>query len=60
MFVGLDGALHLAEDCQNPTKVVPQAIMSTVMIGAVAAFLFSVGMSYSIVDLDAVLETRTQ
>ncbi|KAJ2982100.1 hypothetical protein NQ176_g1620 [Zarea fungicola] len=59
MFVGFDGALHLAEECLNPSKVVPKAILITVGIGFVTAFSFAIGMSYSITELDVALNSRT-
>lgn len=57
MYAGLDATLHLAEECAEPRKVVPRALMSTVSIGFVTAFVFTIAMCYSIVDLDAMLNT---
>ena len=57
MYAGIDASLHLAEECTNPKKTVPQALFSTVVIGFVTALVFSIAMCYSIVDLDAMLDT---
>lgn len=57
MFLGLDGALHLAEECINPQKVVPIAILSTTAIGATTAFVFAVSLCYGITDIEDALAT---
>ncbi|KFY29440.1 hypothetical protein V493_02357 [Pseudogymnoascus sp. VKM F-4281 (FW-2241)] len=59
MYSGLDGAIHLAEDCINASTAVPQALMSTIIIGFVTTFVFVVAMFYCISDFDAVLGTPT-
>ena len=60
MYAGLDGAIHLAEDCKNAAQAVPRALMSTVAIGFVTSFAFAVSMTYSMSDFDAVLSTPTR
>ncbi|RKK79192.1 hypothetical protein BFJ71_g16301 [Fusarium oxysporum] len=57
MFLGLDGAMHLADEALNPQKAVPKALMCTSIIGFLTAFTFSVSMCYSITDLDALVNT---
>lgn len=57
MFAGLDAVLHLAEECSNPRKTVPQALMSTVSIGFLTGFVFSIAMCYSLLNLDDLLNT---
>lgn len=57
MYAGIDASLHLAEECAYPKKTVPRALMSTVLIGSVTGFVFSIAMCYSIVDLEAMLNT---
>lgn len=57
MYAGIDATLHLAEECQNPRKVVPRATMLAVTIGFFTAFPFSIIILYSITDIDAILET---
>ena len=59
MYSGLDGAIHLAEDCINASTAVPQALMATIIIGFVTTFVFVVAMFYCISDFDAVLGTPT-
>jgi len=59
MYAGIDGAIHLAEECKQPERVVPRALMSTLIIGFVTSFAFAVAMTYCIADFDAVLGTAT-
>ncbi len=54
-FVGIDGAIHLAEDAKNAAVAVPWALVATVAIGFLTAFPFVVAMFYCISDPDAVL-----
>lgn len=55
IYSGLDGAIHLAEECTNAATAIPRALMSTVVIGFVTSFAFAVAMCYSYSDFDAVL-----
>lgn len=55
IYSGLDGAVHLAEDCANAAVAVPRALISTVVIGFVTALAFAVVLCYSYNDFDAVL-----
>jgi choline transport protein len=57
MFSGLDASLHLAEECTEPEKTIPRALMSTVVIGFVTSLVFTVAMCYGIKDLDALVST---
>ncbi|KAI4726177.1 amino acid transporter [Aureobasidium sp. EXF-10728] len=57
MFAGLDASLHLAEECTEPGKTVPKALCTTVIIGFVTGFVFTVAMCYGIKDLDALIAT---
>jgi choline transport protein len=59
MYAGIDGAIHLAEECKRPEKVVPRALISTLTIGFVTSFVFAVSMTYCIADFEAVLGTPT-
>ncbi|KAF7718131.1 Amino acid transporter [Penicillium ucsense] len=59
MFGGLDGVLHLAEECTNAATAVPRALMSTVAIGCISSFVFAVSMLYSLSNFDEVLGTIT-
>lgn len=58
-FNGLDCATHMAEEVENPERVIPIAILGTVGIGFVTAWLFSIGMMFSIQDFDKVASTAT-
>jgi choline transport protein len=55
IYSGLDGAIHLAEECKDASKAVPRALMSTVIIGFITAFGFAVAMTYSYTDFEAVI-----
>ncbi|KEQ90534.1 hypothetical protein AUEXF2481DRAFT_9337 [Aureobasidium subglaciale EXF-2481] len=57
MFAGLDASLHLAEECTEPEKTVPKALCTTVVIGFVTAFVFTIAMCYGITDLDSLVAT---
>lgn len=57
MFLGLDGALHLADECMNPRKTIPKALMTTAFIGFTTGFVFAISMCYGITDMDALLAT---
>ena len=59
MYAGIDGAIHLAEECKNAAVVVPRALMSTIIIGFVTSFIFAITMVYCIKDLEAVVSTAT-
>lgn len=56
MFAGLDGTLHLAEECTQPERTVPRALMMTASIGLATGFCFSVAMCYGITDLAALTD----
>lgn len=58
-FNGLDAATHMAEEVLRPERVIPIAIMGTVGIGFVTAWLFAISMMFSIGDFDAVAATPT-
>jgi choline transport protein len=59
MYVGIDGAIHLAEDVKNAAVVVPRALMSTIVIGFVTSIIFTITMVYCTSDLEAVASTVT-
>lgn len=54
-FVGVDGAIHLAEDAENALTAVPRALVATVLVGFITAFPFVVAMFYCISDPYSVL-----
>jgi choline transport protein len=57
MYLGLDGALHLADECIHPETAVPRALLSTTAIGFCTGLVFSIAMCYSITDLDSLFNT---
>jgi choline transport protein len=59
MYAGIDGAIHLAEECKNAAVVVPQALISTILIGFVTSLIFAVVMLYCTSDLEAAVATAT-
>ena len=59
-LAGIDGAVHLAEDCANAATAVPWALVSVMLISSVSAFWFTVSMFYCISDPTAVLDTPTK
>ncbi|KAK5946371.1 hypothetical protein PMZ80_000514 [Knufia obscura] len=50
MYVGIDGAVHLAEDALNAASAVPKALIATILIGFFTTFPFVVAMFYCISD----------
>ena len=58
-FGGLDGAVHLAEDCFEPAKIVPRALCYSLAIGFMTAFFFAVTMLYCVKDIEAAINSRT-
>lgn len=59
MYAAVDGAVHLAEEVANPTRIIPRALLSTWLIGFVTTFTFSIAMMYSGQDFEAIAETPT-
>ncbi|KAH3906713.1 hypothetical protein HBI56_229000 [Parastagonospora nodorum] len=59
MYAGIDGAIHLAEECKNAAVVVPRALLSTISIGFVTSFVLAIVMLYCTNDLQSVVSTAT-
>lgn len=59
MLSGLDATLHLAEECLEPERIVPRAVMVTVTVGFLTAFPFAVAIIYSVKNVGESLETAT-
>ncbi|KAJ5099521.1 amino acid transporter [Penicillium argentinense] len=57
MLIGIDATMHLAEECLEPTRIIPKAIMSTGIAGIITVFEFSVGMCYSQSNASSLLES---
>ncbi|PLB51020.1 amino acid transporter [Aspergillus steynii IBT 23096] len=59
MLSGLDATLHLAEECLEPERIVPRAVIVTVLVGFLTAFPFAVAIIYSVKNVGDSLETVT-
>ncbi|KAB8238978.1 amino acid/polyamine transporter I [Aspergillus alliaceus] len=59
MYAGIDGVLHLAEECRSAATAVPRALMITLIIGFATSFAFMVTMLYCTSDLKAVVASAT-
>ncbi|KAL8703734.1 MAG: hypothetical protein Q9201_003080 [Fulgogasparrea decipioides] len=58
-FACLDCATHLSEEIHRPEKMIPVAILSTVAIGFVTSWTFSIAMFFSMADVDKLSGTST-
>ena len=58
-FAGLDGAIHLADECLNAAAAVPWALFSAILASFATATTFMIAMLYCISNFDAVLNTPT-
>jgi choline transport protein len=59
MLSGLDATLHLAEECLEPERIVPKAVLVTVVVGFLTAFPFSIAVIYSYRDVESSLSSPT-
>lgn len=59
IYGGIDGAIHLAEECSNAHTAVPRALIATILVGFLTGFTFAVAMTYSMSDFQAVLNSNT-
>ncbi|KAI1619287.1 amino acid/polyamine transporter I [Exophiala viscosa] len=53
-YLGVDSSAHVAEEMPNPGKGVPQAMVLTMLIGFLTAFMWTLAFMFSSTDLDAV------
>lgn len=53
IWSGIDGAVHIAEDCLNPARTVPQALFASIGLGFVTGLAMSIALLYSIQDVAA-------
>jgi choline transport protein len=58
-FSCLDCATHMAEEIFEPERWIPISILSTVAIGFVTSFCYSIAMFFSIRNLDSILSSTT-
>ena len=57
-FGGLNGAIHLAEDCFEFVRTVPQITCTNLVVGVSTAFLFAASMLYRLQDTLAAINSR--
>lgn len=55
----LDACAHMAEEIPQPDRNIPKALMSTIIIGFLTAFPFTIAILFCIGDLNDVITTRT-
>ncbi|PSR84029.1 amino acid/polyamine transporter I [Coniella lustricola] len=55
IYSGLDGVIHLSEECSNAATAIPRALASTVLIGFVTSLGFAIALCYSYHNFDDVL-----
>ncbi|KAL8938718.1 MAG: hypothetical protein Q9211_003076 [Gyalolechia sp. 1 TL-2023] len=58
-FACLDCATHLSEEIHRPEKMIPVAILSTVAIGFVTSWTFSIALFFSMSNVEDLSETAT-
>lgn len=58
-FVGSDAAAHMSEELRNASKVLPRAMLTTVISNGCLGFVMLVTLLYTIGDLESVLGTAT-
>lgn len=59
-FNGLDCATHMAEEVMEPERIIPIAILSTVVIGFLTAWPFSIAMLFCMNDIERISNTDTK
>ncbi|KIW81502.1 hypothetical protein Z517_04527 [Fonsecaea pedrosoi CBS 271.37] len=57
MYIGLDASMHIAEECKDPSRTVPTAMVTAVLIGCVTAFAYTVAQLYALTDIEAIMTT---
>jgi choline transport protein len=57
MYIGLDASMHIAEECNEPRRTVPWAMISAVLIGCTTAFAYTVAQLYALTDIEAIMTT---
>ncbi len=56
---GADGCVHMAEEVRHANRNIPRAFIWTLVINGTMAFVMAVVCLYCIVDVEAVLNSRT-
>ncbi|KAI1245967.1 hypothetical protein MGN70_012864 [Eutypa lata] len=57
---GYDCSFHIAEECSNAAVATPRSIVMTAASGSVLGFILNALIAYTIVDVDAVLESELE
>ncbi|ETI19532.1 hypothetical protein G647_09366 [Cladophialophora carrionii CBS 160.54] len=57
MYIGLDASMHIAEECNEPHRTVPWAMITAVLIGCTTAFAYTVAQLYALTDIEAIMTT---
>lgn len=55
-MAGYDAPFHLAEECTDPGRMVPKAIVLTSTVGGLVGWFFMIAISYTVVDIDVIKE----
>ncbi|KAE9403296.1 putative amino acid permease [Gymnopus androsaceus JB14] len=58
-FSGFDGAIHMSEEVRHAATAMPKIIILSVVINAVLAFGFVIGLLYSVGNIQNALNTPT-
>ena len=58
-FCGADGAIHMSEEIENASIIVPRAIMASYVVSGVTAFASLVAVLFCTNDIDAALKSPT-
>ena len=58
-FFGADGAIHMAEEIQDASRVVPKAIMASIILNGLMGLGMCLTLLFVIGDVDAALHTKT-
>ncbi|PWY87966.1 choline transport protein [Aspergillus sclerotioniger CBS 115572] len=57
-FVGTDGAVHMAEEVANSTRVVPRSMLSAIIINGVMGFAILIAFLFTAGDLVSIIESN--
>lgn len=58
-LAGSDGVVHMSEESHTPRRNIPRAMIWSIVINAVAGFVYIIAVLYAITDTDAVLANPT-
>ncbi|KAF2759192.1 putative GABA permease [Pseudovirgaria hyperparasitica] len=58
-FLGPDAAVHMAEEIRDASKIVPRAMITTVLVNGLLGFVMVITFCFCITDLPAALDSRT-